>query len=71
MVDTVHRAQDTAPRAQERNDRDPGYAWIALSVCAALYLIGVFRLPHDEPVEHVGVMRMLLGSIFFGLALYA
>jgi len=45
-------------------------AWIALSVACGLYLLGIFRLPHDTPSEHIGVIRMLLASIFFGLALY-
>src|SRR5262249_23378265 len=34
-------------------------AWIALSFACGLYLIGVFRLPHDEPVDHIGVLRLL------------
>jgi thiol:disulfide interchange protein DsbD len=45
-------------------------AWIALSAACGLYLLGIFRLPHDEPVEHVGVVRMILATIFFGLALH-
>jgi len=45
-------------------------AWIALSTACALYLLGVFRLPHDSPVESVGVMRMVLATIFLGMALY-
>jgi thiol:disulfide interchange protein DsbD len=45
-------------------------AWIALSVACGLYLLGVFRLPHDSPVESIGVVRMLLATIFMGLALY-
>jgi thiol:disulfide interchange protein DsbD len=45
-------------------------AWVALSVLAGLYLIGVFRLPHDDAVEHIGVLRMLFACLFFGLALY-
>lgn len=45
-------------------------AWIALSAACGFYLLGVFRLPHDEPVEHVGVVRMILATIFFGLALH-
>lgn len=44
--------------------------WIALSVAVSLYLLGFFRLPHDEPIEHIGVVRMLAATIFFGLALY-
>ncbi len=45
-------------------------AWMALSFACGLYLVGVFRLPHDEPVEHIGVVRMLFATIFFGLTLY-
>ena len=45
-------------------------AWIALSFAAGLYLMGVFRLPHDEPVEHIGVLRMVFATIFFGLTVY-
>jgi thiol:disulfide interchange protein DsbD len=45
-------------------------AWIALSFATGLYLIGVFRLPHDEPVEHIGVVRMVFATIFFGLTVY-
>jgi thiol:disulfide interchange protein DsbD len=45
-------------------------AWIALSFACGLYLIGVFRLPHDEPADHVGVLRMVFASIFFGLTIY-
>jgi thiol:disulfide interchange protein DsbD len=45
-------------------------AWIALSVACGLYLLGVYRLPHDSPVTSIGVPRMVLASIFLGLALY-
>jgi thiol:disulfide interchange protein DsbD len=44
--------------------------WIALSAAAGLYLMGFFRLPHDEPLEHIGVLRMLFAALFFGLAIY-
>jgi thiol:disulfide interchange protein DsbD len=45
-------------------------AWIVLSVGCGLYLFGLFRLPHDSPVESLGVVRMILATMFFGLALY-
>jgi thiol:disulfide interchange protein DsbD len=45
-------------------------AWIALSFACGLYLIGAFRLPHDDPAEHIGVLRMIFATIFFGLAVY-
>ena len=45
-------------------------SWIGLALACGLYLFGLFRLPHDSPVEHVGVARMLVGALFFSLALY-
>ena len=45
-------------------------AWIAISVACGVYLLGLFRLPHDEPQEHVSVPRMVLATIFIGLGLY-
>jgi thiol:disulfide interchange protein len=45
-------------------------AWIALSVACSMYLFGIYRLPHDSPSDHVGVVRMLFASIFLGLAVY-
>lgn len=45
-------------------------AWIALSFACGLYLIGTFRLPHDDPADHIGVIRMVFAAIFFGLAVY-
>jgi thiol:disulfide interchange protein DsbD len=45
-------------------------AWIALSVACGLYLLGTYRLPHDTPVENIGVPRFLLATLFLGLAVY-
>jgi thiol:disulfide interchange protein len=44
--------------------------WIGMSVLCALYLIGVFRLPHDSPDEHISVPRLLFSMAFLGLAFY-
>jgi thiol:disulfide interchange protein DsbD len=44
--------------------------WVAMSVLCGLYLIGLFRLPHDTPEEHVKVPRLVLSVAFLGLALY-
>jgi thiol:disulfide interchange protein len=44
--------------------------YVALSLLCGFYLLGLFRLPHDTPVEHLGVPRMLLATFFIGLALY-
>lgn len=45
-------------------------AWIAISVVTAVYLLGKFQLPHDTPVQRLGVVRMLSATFFLGLAFY-
>lgn len=45
-------------------------AWIAIALAAALYLLGKIQLPHDTPVERLGVFRMLMATFFLGLAFY-
>jgi thiol:disulfide interchange protein DsbD len=44
--------------------------YVALAVLCGLYLLGVYRLPHDTPVDHVGVPRLLFSLAFLGLAFY-
>jgi thiol:disulfide interchange protein DsbD len=44
--------------------------WMALAVACGLYLFGVFRLPHDSPVQSIGVMRLMLATFFLGFAVY-
>jgi thiol:disulfide interchange protein DsbD len=44
--------------------------WIAIAVLCGVYLLNLFRLPHDTPQEHLGVPRMLFGLLFIGLGLY-
>jgi thiol:disulfide interchange protein DsbD len=45
-------------------------AWIAIALVAAIYLLGKIQLPHDSPVERLGVPRMLFATSFFGLTFY-
>src|SRR5262249_36501180 len=45
-------------------------SWIALSAACGFYLLGLFRLPHDTPQEHIGVPRLLFAMTFLGLSLY-
>lgn len=45
-------------------------AWIALSLVAGIYLLGKIQLPHDSPVERIGVSRMLFATSFFSVSLY-
>jgi thiol:disulfide interchange protein len=44
--------------------------WVALSLLCGLYLINLFRLGHDEPLESVSVPRFLTGFLFISLGLY-
>ncbi|HEY7423639.1 MAG TPA: cytochrome c biogenesis protein CcdA [Gemmataceae bacterium] len=45
--------------------------YIALSVACGLYLLNVYRLPHDhEAAESIGVPRLLFGLAFLSFAFY-
>jgi thiol:disulfide interchange protein DsbD len=45
-------------------------AWIALMLVTAIYLLGKIQLPHDTPVERLGVARMLFATFFFAVTFY-
>jgi thiol:disulfide interchange protein DsbD len=44
--------------------------WLAVAVLATTYLLGKFRLPHDTPVESLGVLRMVSALLFLTLGFY-
>lgn len=44
--------------------------WIVIFGIMGLYLLGKVRLPHDSPMQHVGVSRLLLSIITFTFVLY-
>jgi thiol:disulfide interchange protein DsbD len=45
--------------------------YIALALLCGLYLLNLFRLPHDYDVpEHLGVPRLLFSLLFISLAFY-
>ncbi|GAB5556557.1 MAG: thioredoxin family protein [Schleiferiaceae bacterium] len=44
--------------------------WVGLAFVTALYLFGSFRMPHDSPVEKIGVSRMLIGLFFVIFGFY-
>jgi thiol:disulfide interchange protein DsbD len=44
--------------------------WVAIAFLTTLYLLGVFRMPNDSPVQHIGVFRMLVASVFAVLGFY-
>jgi thiol:disulfide interchange protein DsbD len=45
-------------------------AWVITSIAAGMYLLGTYRLPHDVPTDHIGVVRFLTAMSFLGLASY-
>jgi thiol:disulfide interchange protein DsbD len=44
--------------------------YIALSLACGLYLLNVYRLPHDTPINNLGVPRLLFSIAFLSLGLY-
>lgn len=45
-------------------------AWMVLAAVTGLYLLGLFRTPHDMPVEHISVPRLILAMTFLGMSGY-
>ncbi len=44
--------------------------WIVIFSGLGLYLLGKIRLPHDSPIDHIGVPRLLLALFTFMFVLY-
>jgi cytochrome c biogenesis protein CcdA len=44
--------------------------YVAMCFLCGLYLLGVYRLPHDTPEEHLGVMRMIFAGLFLAFGFY-
>ncbi|MBR9974898.1 MAG: thioredoxin family protein [Bacteroidetes bacterium] len=44
--------------------------WVGIGILISVYLLGKFLLPHDSPLEKVGVMRMLWATFFLGITVY-
>lgn len=44
--------------------------YVAICVLCGLYLLNVYRLPHDTPLDNLGVMRVVLATLFLGLGVY-
>jgi len=45
-------------------------SWISVAVITGLYLLNVFRMSHDSPIETVGPVRCLFSIGFIGFAAY-
>ncbi len=44
--------------------------WIIICVCAALYLMGVIKFPHDSPIRKFSIFRIILIGAFLSGAIY-
>jgi thiol:disulfide interchange protein DsbD len=44
--------------------------WIAIFGALALYLLGKIKLPHDSPLAHISVGRLLLGLVVLSFTVY-
>ena len=44
--------------------------WIAIFGALSLYLFGKIRLPHDSPLSHISVGRLLLGLLTLSFTVY-
>ncbi len=44
--------------------------YIAVSVACGIYLLNLYRLPHDTPAEHLPVPQLILSLVFLALGLY-
>jgi thiol:disulfide interchange protein DsbD len=44
--------------------------WVAISAACGLYLLNLYRLPHDEERPNIGVPRLLFAVLFLGFGLY-
>jgi len=44
--------------------------WIGCGFMIVLYVLGVFRLPHDAPVQSVGAARITVALVFVSLTFY-
>lgn len=45
-------------------------AWVVISLACGMYLLGLFRLPHDEEKPHLSVPRLIFALMFLGVGVY-
>ena len=44
--------------------------WVVVAFATGMYLLGFFRLPHDEDKSNLGVPRLMFAMLFLGAGLY-
>lgn len=44
--------------------------WVGVGFLVTLYILGIFRLPHEEPINNVGTIRILFATFFISVSFY-
>jgi thiol:disulfide interchange protein len=44
--------------------------WLCISLLAAIYLLGLFRMPHEGPVKRLGILRPIFAAVFVAIGIY-
>lgn len=44
--------------------------WVGVGIMSAMYILGVFKLPHDAPIQAVSATRMMLALVFTSFSVY-
>ena len=44
--------------------------WIAIAIVTGMYLLNIFKMPHDTPSDSVGALSCMFSLGFFGVAAY-
>jgi len=44
--------------------------WLCIVLLTAIYLLGLFRMPHESPVKRLGIPRPLFATVFVAIGIY-
>jgi thiol:disulfide interchange protein DsbD len=44
--------------------------WIAALIMIVLYILGIFKLPHDSPIDSIGTPRIVFSVFFLAITFY-
>jgi thiol:disulfide interchange protein DsbD len=44
--------------------------WLCIALLAAIYLLGIFRMPLDSPVKKLGILRFFFSAVFLAIGVY-
>ena len=44
--------------------------WVAIGICIALYILGLFKFRHDSPIKRLSPLRVIFAGAFVALCIY-